>query len=143
MSDLTTLSPLNLVSAACFNPDLNKFDAYVYLTSLVFMGICALVWVVFYVRVSMLKPAQVASEQGGDNNDEQVAESAVAEQTTEEDEQGNESNNTPPPKTREQMYSEHMGLFLLITFLAYPNLSKIQFESLDCSTEFDGRKYLR
>ena len=60
-----------------------------------------------------------------------------------EDEQGDESNNTPPPKTREQMYSEHMGLFLLITFLAYPNLSKIQFESLDCSTEFDGRKYLR
>ena len=34
-------------------------------------------------------------------------------------------------------------MLLVITFLAYPNLSKIQFESLDCSTEFDGRKYLR
>ena len=118
MSDLTLLSPLRLVSAACLNSDLNRFDNYVYFTSLVFFGICALVWISYYIRVCMLKKADDTTNEQRDENE-------------------------PPPKTRDELYSEHMGAFILVTFLAYPNLSKIQFESLDCSTEFDGRKYLR
>lgn len=134
MSDLTQLSPLRLVSAECLNSDLSKFDNFVYFTSLLFLGVCLLVWVTYYAHVRLLSPTQASKQEG---------EQATSEQATEPISHNNESNKKPVPKTRDQVYSEHMGLFLLITFLAYPNISKIQLESLDCSTEFDGKKYLR
>ena len=145
MSDLTLLSPFELVSAACIDSTLNKFDTYVSFTSLLFIGLCALVGIVHKVRVSMLKPQQPPDEQDAQNGDSGTDGQTNPEQATEpvgepvDQGQGDE----PSPKTKEEIFSEHMGVFLLLTFLAYPNLSKIQFEALDCSTEFDGKTYLR
>ena len=132
MSDLTLLSPFQLVSAACIDSNLNKFDTYVVFTSLLFFGAVASVAVVYYARVCMIH-GRGTNEQ---TNSEQAAE--VEGERVEEGQAGE-----PLRQRKKQIFSEHMGVFLLLTFLAYPNLSKIQFESLDCSTEFDGRTYLR
>ena len=93
----------------------------------------------------MLKPQQPTDEQDAQNGDSGTDGQTNPEQATESEgepvDQG--QGDEPSPKTKEEIFSEHMGVFLLLTFLAYPNLSKIQFEALDCSTEFDGKTYLR
>lgn len=134
MSDLTLLSPFELISAACINSNLGKFDTYVMLTSLFFIGALASVAIVYYVRVRVcMVDSAGAHEQ---TNPEQAAE-VEGEQVEEE------QDNEPSRRRRKEIFAEHMGVFLLLTFLAYPNLSKIQFESLDCSVEYDGKTYLR
>ena len=152
LSDLTMLSPLQLVSAACINSDFNRFDNYVYFTSLLFLGICALVWISYYIRVRILKRADEANGYNGTTGGQErtgtagaagagARRAAAARQMARARRHARASDHNS--QRLDELYSEHMGVFLLITFLAYPNLSKIQFEALDCSTEFDGQKYLR
>ena len=148
MSDLAELSPLRLVSAACLNSDLSKFDNYVYYTSLLFVGVCALVWIVYYARVHALRKAEKRAQAGAPAGAEAGAQAQARGQPNEEggeaaEDPANESTVEAPLKTADDLYSEHMQVFLLITFLAYPNLSKIQFESLDCGTVFEDKKFLR
>ena len=106
MSDLTLLSPFELVSAACIDSTLNKFDTYVSFTSLLFFGLCALVGIVHKVRVAMLKPQQPTDEQDAQNggsgtdgqtNPEQATESEGEPEGEPVDQgQGDE----PSPKTK-------------------------------------------
>ena len=58
ISDITSLSPLNLVSAACFNSSFASYKVYVIATSFLFLVVCVLIWDSYGVSVVLNRRAE-------------------------------------------------------------------------------------
>ena len=57
ISEITSLSPLNLISAACYDQRFASFEGYVLTTCGIFLFVSVLIWVAYLVRGS-LRPAR-------------------------------------------------------------------------------------
>ena len=58
ISDITSLSPLNLVSAACFDRSFASYETYVITTSSLFVIVCMMIWISYCIEVGLYPPSE-------------------------------------------------------------------------------------
>ena len=102
--------PLDVVSGECISSHLSRFDNRIIANTAGVAGLCAVNWLIFSLRwvVVRLMPSKIAPEQSEEEGAEEKEE-------VEEEEDA-----------RERIFCDHMWAFLMITYLFYPTLSRLQ-----------------